>query len=196
MTARAAIYARFSSDLQRDRSIEDQVALCREYAARNGYEIVAVFSDRAITGSSFLLRRGVQAMLQSARAGEFDFVIAESLSRLARDQEDAPAIRKRLDFAGVQIVTTADGVVSPLMHGLRAIIDSQYLDDLKNAVRRGMSGVIRDGRHAGGPLSMATAASQGHPGELEIVPEQAEIIRRIFREYVAPATFHGRLRAV
>ena len=42
MSLRAAIYARFSSDLQRDRSIDDQISLCREYAARQGYEIVAV----------------------------------------------------------------------------------------------------------------------------------------------------------
>ncbi|HEY1748569.1 MAG TPA: recombinase family protein [Xanthobacteraceae bacterium] len=81
MTGRAAIYARFSSDLQRDRSIDDQVALCREYAGRNGYNILSVFSDRAITGSSFQLRRGIQDLLQAARAGDFEFVIAVSLSR-------------------------------------------------------------------------------------------------------------------
>jgi site-specific DNA recombinase len=183
MTGRAAIYARFSSDLQRDRSIEDQVALCREYAVRNGYTVVAVFSDRAITGSSFLLRSGIQDLLRAARAGGFEFVIAESLSRIARDREDAPAIRKRLDFAGVKIVTTADGIVSPLMHGLRTIIDSQYLEDLKAAVRRGMAGVIRDGRHAGGSI-YGYQSVPGKPGELVIIPEHAEIIRRIFREYI------------
>jgi site-specific DNA recombinase len=187
MNSRAAIYARFSSDLQRGRSIDDQVALCREYAARNGYRIVGTFSDRAITGASLLMRSGIQALLQSARAGEFDFVIAESLSRLARDQEDAPAIRKRLEFAGVKIVTTADGVVSPLMHGLRTIIDAQYLDDLKSAVRRGMAGVIRDGRHAGGFIYGYRSVS-GKPGELVTIPHEADIVRRIFREYVAGAT--------
>ncbi len=184
MTGRAAIYARFSSDLQRDRSIDDQVALCREYAVRNGYNIVSVFSDRAITGSSFQLRRGIQDLLQAARGGDFEFVIAELLSRIARDQEDAPAIRKRLDFAGVKIVTTADGVVSPLMHGLRTIIDSQYLDDLKAAVRRGMAGVVRDGRHPGGSI-YGYQSVPGKPGELVIILEQADIIRRIFREYIA-----------
>jgi site-specific DNA recombinase len=176
MTASAAIYARFSSDLQRDRSIDDQIALCQDYAARQGYKIVATFSDRAITGASLLMRPGIQAMLQAARAGDFDFVIAESLSRLARDQEDAPAIRKRLEFAGVKIVTTADGVVSPLMHGLRTIIDAQYLDDLKSAVRRGMAGVIRDGRHAGGSI-YGYRSVPGKPGELEIVPHEAAIVR-------------------
>jgi site-specific DNA recombinase len=187
MTARAAIYARFSSDLQRDRSIDDQIALCQDYAACHSYKIVATFSDRAITGASLLLRPGIQAMLQAARAGEFDFVIAESLSRLARDQEDAPAIRKRLEFAGVKIVTTSDGIVSPLMHGLRTIIDAQYLDDLKSAVRRGMAGVIRDGRHAGGFI-YGYRSVPGKPGKLEIVHHEAEIVRRIFREYVAGAT--------
>ena len=197
MTNRAAVYARFSSDLQRDRSIEDQVALCREYAERTGYEIVAVFEDRAITGASIHRRRGIQAMLQAARAGAFEFVIAELLSRIARDEEDSPAIRKRLEFAGVRIVTTADGVVSPLMHGLRTIIDSQFLVDLKGAIRRGMSGVIRDGRHAGG-LAYGYQTIPGKPGELEIVPDEADVVRRIFREYIAgrvPRAIAARLNA-
>jgi site-specific DNA recombinase len=194
---RAAIYARFSSDLQRDRSIDDQVALCREYAARNGYEIVAIFEDRAVTGASIKLRAGIQQMLQAARTSAFEFVIAESLSRIARDQEDAPAIRKRLGFAGVQLVTPTDGVVTPLMHGLRTIIDSQYLDDLKAAIRRGMMGVVRDGRHPGG-WTYGYCAVPGKPGEPEIVAAQAEIVRRIFREYVAgenPRSIAARLNA-
>jgi site-specific DNA recombinase len=194
---RAAIYARFSSDLQRDRSIDDQVALCREYAARNSYRIVAVFSDRAVTGASMHFRRGIQDLLRAAKGDAFDFVIAESLSRFARDQEDGPAIRKRLEFAGVKMVTTTDGVVSPLLHGLRTIIDSQYLDDLKGAIRRGMAGVVRDGRHAGG-LSYGYRAVVGHPGALEIVPEQAEIVRRIFNEYLegeVPRSIAARLNA-
>lgn len=194
---RAAIYARFSSDLQRDRSIDDQVTLCRDYAARGGYEIVAIFEDRAVTGASIKLRAGIQAMLQAARTNAFEFVIAESLSRIARDQEDAPAIRKRLSFAGVQLVTPTDGVVTPLMHGLRTIIDSQFLDDLKGAIRRGMMGVVRDGRHPGG-WTYGYRAVPGKPGEPEIVAAQAEIVRRIFREYIAgetPRSIAARLNA-
>ena len=84
----------------------------------------------------------------------------------------------------MKIVTIADGIVSPLLHGLRTIIDSQYLDDLKIPVRRGMSGVICDGRHAGGAI-YGYRSVLGKPGELEIVPEQATIIRRIFSDYVS-----------
>ena len=194
---RAAIYARFSSDLQRDRSIDDQVALCREYAGRNGYEIVAIFEDRAITGASIQLRAGIQTMLRAAKTNAFEFVIAELLSRIARDQEDAPAIRKRLEFVGVKLVTPTDGIVSPLMHGLRTIIDSQFLDDLKGAIRRGMKGVVRDGRHPGG-WTYGYRAVPGKPGEPEIVEAQAQIVRRIFAEYVAgetPRAIAARLNA-
>lgn len=181
---RAAIYARFSSDLQRDRSIEDQAAVCRDYAARQGIEIVAVFSDRAMTGSTMHQRAGIKALLAAARTNAFDMVIAESMSRIGRDQEDRAAVRKRLTFCSVQLMTPADGVVAPLVDGIRAVIDSAQLDDMKSAIRRGMRGTISDGRHPGGK-AYGYRAVPGRPGELEIVADQAEIVRRIFSEYVA-----------
>jgi DNA invertase Pin-like site-specific DNA recombinase len=58
-----------------------------------------------------------QGRLRAARTHVSEFIIAESLSRVARDQEDAPAIRKHLTFAGVRLATPTDGVVIPLMHG-------------------------------------------------------------------------------
>lgn len=180
---RAVIYARFSSDLQRDRSIDDQIALCRDYAQRNGYQIVATFEDRAVTGASIHLRPGIQQLLAAAKVGGFEFVIAESLSRIARNEEEGPAIRRRLEFAGVQIVTPSDGVVSPLMHGLRTIIDSQFLVDLKGMIRRGMKGVVRDGRHAGG-RPYGYQAVPGKPGELVVDEAHAAIVRRIFDSFV------------
>jgi site-specific DNA recombinase len=193
---RAAIYARFSTDLQRDRSIDDQVALCREYAERNDYTIVTVFSDRAISGAS-IHRSGLQELLRAAKAAALDFVIAESLSRFARDQEDGHGIRKRLEFAGVKMVTVADGIVSSLLHGLRTTVDSQYIEDLRASVHRGMAGVVRDGRHAGG-RAYGYRPVPGEAGQLRIVTAEAEIVRRIFREYVegrAPREIAARLNA-
>ena len=55
--SRAAIYARFSSDRQRDASIEDQVRLCRERLERDGHSLVQTYVDRAQSGASMLLRR-------------------------------------------------------------------------------------------------------------------------------------------
>ncbi len=55
---RAAIYARFSTDMQRDKSIEDQVDLCRKHAERLNCDVVAVYSDRARSGASLMGRDG------------------------------------------------------------------------------------------------------------------------------------------
>lgn len=63
---RCAIYARFSSALQREASIEDQERLCRERAAREDWQVVEVFADRALSGAS-MLRPGLQALLVAAQ---------------------------------------------------------------------------------------------------------------------------------
>jgi hypothetical protein len=60
---RAAIYARFSSDQQNERSIGDQVALCCEYATRQGYSVARVFEDAAASGASMHGRPGIRALL-------------------------------------------------------------------------------------------------------------------------------------
>lgn len=90
---RAAIYARFSTDLQDDRSIEDQIAICREYAGRHDLVVVETYEDRAASGASVVNREGVHRLLAAAKAGMFDVVIAELMSRVGRDQEDRAAIR-------------------------------------------------------------------------------------------------------
>ena len=57
MTQRAALYARFSSDLQKDRSIDDQLALCRVHAQRESLKVVATFADRAKSGATLFDRQ-------------------------------------------------------------------------------------------------------------------------------------------
>jgi site-specific DNA recombinase len=65
---RAVIYARFSSDKQSDRSIEDQVDLCRGFCEREGLRVVGVYDDRAITGASTLNRAGWLKLMRDANA--------------------------------------------------------------------------------------------------------------------------------
>ena len=100
---RTAIYARFSTELQHERSIEDQFALCRAYAAKNGLEVAAVYDDRARSGASILGRDGLMRMMDAARDGAFDVILVEALDRLSRDQEDLAGIWKRLNFLGIEL---------------------------------------------------------------------------------------------
>ena len=100
MTHRAVLYARFSSDLQRDASIEDQLRSCRDYAARKGFEVTEEYSDRAVSGAS-LVRTGIQELLEDTRGGGIDLVISEALDRLSRNQADIASLFEQLRFHGV-----------------------------------------------------------------------------------------------
>ena len=95
--SRAVIYARFSSDLQRASSIDDQIRICRERLERDGCELAAVYQDKAMSGAS-LLRPGIQQLLNDGGRRQFDVVYAEALDRISRDQEDVAAVFKRLQF--------------------------------------------------------------------------------------------------
>jgi site-specific DNA recombinase len=82
----AAIYARFSSDMQKDRSIDDQHALCASYAAREGLRVIARFEDRAKSGASLFDRDGLLDLRNAAKRREFDVVIVVSGSGCSRAQ--------------------------------------------------------------------------------------------------------------
>ncbi len=82
---RTVIYARFSSDNQNPRSTADQIAVCRQRAEQEGWPIVAVFEDAAITGASNEDQRpGLNAMMRLVEAGGIDQVLAESTDRISR----------------------------------------------------------------------------------------------------------------
>lgn len=184
---RTAIYARFSTELQNDRSIEDQIHLCQAHAARSGLAVTATYCDRARSGASIHGRDGLMDMLHAARSGRFDIILVESLDRLSRDQEDLAGIWKRLTFGGVELRAVHEGTADQVQIGVRGLLGSLYLADLAHKVRRGMDGVVRDGRSAGG-LAYGYRPVPGKPGELEIVESEAEVVRRIFAEYVGGRT--------
>ncbi|OUL64687.1 resolvase, partial [Acetobacter senegalensis] len=132
---KVALYARYSSDNQRDASIEDQLRLCREYAARQDWNVVDSYSDRAVSGAS-LLRPGIQELMQDAQRGKFSIILAEAMDRLSRDQEDIAGLFKRMKFAGVRIITLSEGDVTQLHVGLKGTMNALFLQDLADKTRR------------------------------------------------------------
>jgi site-specific DNA recombinase len=183
----AAIYARFSTELQNEKSTEDQIALCRTYAARHQLNIVATFEDKARSGASVFGRDGLMQLMDAARQNLFTVVIVEALDRLSRDMEDLAGIHKRLSFQGIEIQAVHDGTADSILIGIRGLVGQMQREDGAKKVRRGMAGVVRDGRHAGG-RAYGYRAVPGKPGELEIVEDEAAIVRRIFAAYGAGRT--------
>jgi DNA invertase Pin-like site-specific DNA recombinase len=186
---KVALYARYSSENQRDASIADQLRVCRAYAERQGWSICEEYTDHAVSGAT-LLRAGFQALMRDALNRRFDVVLAESLDRFSRDQEDTAGLFKRLTFAGVNIVTIAEGDITHLHIGFKGTMNAVFLKDLAEKTHRGLRGRVEDGKSAGGlcygyrvvkTLNGATLTT----GEREVVPEEAQVIERIFREFVA-----------
>ena len=140
-TKTAVIYARFSCSKQREASIDDQLRVCREWCAREGYAIVAEYCDRAISGRTDD-RPQFQAMI--ANAGESDIVLVYMMDRFSRSEFDAPIYKRELSARGVKLVSameqipdSPEGIIyEKLLEGLAAC------ESMKTSVRtrRGMEG--------------------------------------------------------
>jgi DNA invertase Pin-like site-specific DNA recombinase len=187
---RAVVYARYSSDQQREVSIEDQIRKCRQRIEREGWSLAQTYTDAAVSGAS-RLRPGYQKLLADARDHRFDVVVAEALDRLSRDQEDVAALFKTLAFHGITILTLAEGEISELHVGLKGTMNALFLKDLALKTHRGLEGRVRQGRSAGGRAYgydlVRELDARGEPirGGRNINPVEAEVVRRIFREFAA-----------
>ena len=187
--ARIALYARYSSDMQSTSSIDDQFRICRDQAAREKWKVAGTYKDAAISGASVTLRPGIQALLQDATAGKFEIVLAEALDRVSRDQADVAILFKHLKFAGVKIVTLAEGEISELHVGLKGTMNALFLKDLAAKTHRGLRGRVEKGKAGGGLCYgydvVKRLDGNGEPirGERKINEAEATIVRRIFREF-------------
>jgi site-specific DNA recombinase len=186
---RAVIYARYSSDLQSEASIDDQIRLCRERVEQENGTVVEIYADHALSGGSVRNRPSMQALLNQAKGGKFDCVVAEALDRISRDQEDIAAIYKRLRHCDIRLITLAEGEISELHVGLKGTMNALFLKDLALKIRRGQRGRIEAGRIPGGSsygyriIRQLLADGTVSTGEREIDLAQAAIVRRIFEEY-------------
>ncbi len=187
---KVALYARYSSEHQRDASIEDQLRICRQRAERENWTIVDSYTDRAISGAS-LLRPGIQELIQDAQRGRFEMIVAEAMDRLSRDQEDIAGLFKRMSFAGVKLFTLSEGEVGQLHIGLKGTMNALFLKDLADKTRRGQRGRIEGGKSGGGLCYgydvIRAIGADGQPvtGERKINAAEADVVRRIFVEYAA-----------
>lgn len=184
---RVAAYARYSTDMQREASLEDQLRNCRNYCQRQGWPDPTVYTDAGISGARND-RPNYQRLL--ADAHRYDVILVDDLSRLSRDSIASAQAVKRLKFAGVRLIGVSDGVdTARKSHkadvGLRGLMSELYLDDLAEKTHRGLTGRALSGASAGGlPYGYRVAGV----GQRAIDEDQAAIVRRIYAEYLAGAS--------
>ena len=127
MPKNAIIYARYSTDLQNEETIDAQISACHDYAERQGWIVEQVFSDKAVTGTSFKSRPGIQNLLRRVKQGGVDIVLCTATDRLSRDSEHSHHIYKTLTHHRIELHTSQSGKVNSLEFGLRATIAQDFI---------------------------------------------------------------------
>ena len=183
----AFCYYRYSSDAQRDESIEQQRQAAHEYPKTHGFIIPpdCEFEDRGITGTT-ADRPGLQHMLYEAKHKRPSYLILWKLDRLSREIHDSFFIDAQLQDSGVQIVTVGEPL--PEDNHMRYVIQALYASMAHNFIVNHRSNVLR-GLNYNAERAMYNGIKilgyTGKPNEkYEIDPETAPIVRKIFTDYV------------
>ena len=108
-TMRAVIYARYSSDNQREESIEGQIRECTEFAKRNNYTVLYHYIDRALSARN-AERPEFQHMIIDSERGLFDIVLVWKLDRFSRDRYDSALYKHILKTHGVKVVSATESI--------------------------------------------------------------------------------------
>jgi site-specific DNA recombinase len=176
---RAALYGRFSTDLQNASSAADQLRLCRRYAEAKGYAVVLEAADEAKTSASLLNRPGLDTI--RSRLGDFDVLVVEALDRLSRDMGDLGTLHRELTFAGVSIETTGEGRADEMRVGIHGLMGQIWMTGHKAKVKRGVMAALERGGNPGGKCFGYKSTPQGQVIDLG----EAKVIRRIFEAYAS-----------
>lgn len=184
----AAIYARYSSDLQRSESIDAQIRACRYYAQRFDLDVVAVYSDAAKSGRTVAGRDQFSSMMDAAQAGRFEVLLVHKLSRFSRSGTDTLNNKAKLERAGVELVSVTERLDNTpegrLMLYVITGMNEFYSANLAAETRKGLRENAFNGRHTGGlpPLGYDVDPTTK---QLVINPEEAKAVRTIFSMYQA-----------
>lgn len=178
---KAVIYARYSSDNQRDASIDQQVKACRKFAETSGLEVIHVYEDRALTGRTDK-RPAFLQMIKDSSKHRFQFVIVYTLDRFSRNKYDSVMHKHTLKENGVCVLSAmehiTDDPTGALMESILEGFAEYYSRELSQKINRGLSDNAEKGIVNG---SVPLGFRRGKDGYPEIVEEEAEIVREIFR---------------
>lgn len=188
----AVIYARFSSDRQREESIEGQIRECMAYAETNGIVVVDTYIDRAKSASKDTDKRDdFLRMIRDSSKKIFDIVLVWKLDRFARSRYDSAHYKNLLRKNGVKVVSAtehiADGPEGIILESMLEGMAEYYSAELSEKIHRGQKENALKGKNNGGtvPLGYSLNSKTQH---LEVNPMTAPIVQELFRRYAAGET--------
>jgi DNA invertase Pin-like site-specific DNA recombinase len=193
--------------LQRETSIDDQVAVATRYAQAQGWTLLSdhIYTDAAISGAS-LDRPGIHALRATAarRPVPFDVLLVDDSSRISRDLADAVRLLQELKFNGVRVLYLSQHIDSndeqaDTLIAVHGIVDSLYLREMAKKTKRGLVGQLERGFATGSrtygyrtipvPDPSGKNDSRGNPAllgkRIEIHQDEARVIVQIFEWYAS-----------
>ena len=185
----AVIYARFSSDNQREESIEGQLRECKAFAEKNGYLIVGTYIDRAYSART-ADRPDFQNMIKDSANKTFDYVIVWKLDRFSRDRIDSAMYKSVLKKNKVKVVSATENITDDptgiLMEAVLEGMSEYYSADLSEKVIRGLTENALKCKFNGGtiPIGYKVNGSQ----YFEVDPLTAPAVVEAFESYANGAT--------
>lgn len=191
------IYARYSSDRQTEQSIEGQLRVCYEFAARNDLNIVHEYIDRAMTGTNDNRKDFQQMLSDSEHTKEWEICLVYALDRFGRNSIEQAINKYKLQKTG-KIVISATQKTSRNIDGSQnldgIILENMYVGmaeyysaELSQKVKRGMNESRIKGNFTGGylPFGYYKTGDRKTGVKVHVDENQAAVVRRLFEEFAA-----------
>ena len=183
-TMNGVIYARYSSDNQREESIEGQIRECTEFAERQGITMVGSYIDRALSAKTDD-RPDFQRMIKDSAKRLFDVVIVWKLDRFARNRYDSAYYKAALKRNGIRVVSAKENISDRpegiLLESMLEGYAEFYSAELSEKVMRGLKENALKGRYNGGGMPIGYYAdSEQH---FQIEPSEADVVKEVFSRY-------------
>ena len=188
----AVIYARYSSDNQREESIEGQIRECTAYAEKNGITVVKHYIDRAYSAKT-ANRPEFQRMVKDSERRLFDMVLVWKLDRFARDRYDAAHYKHILQRNHVKLVSAtepiSDSPAGIMMESMLTGMAEYYSAELSEKVVRGMTENVLKRKYNGGTVPIGYVIDENR--FFQIDPLKAPFVVEAFKRYTEGATMKG-----
>ena len=185
----AVIYARYSSDNQREESIEGQIRECTAYAEKNGITVVKHYIDRALSAKTDN-RPDFQQMIKDSEKRLFDIVLVWKLDRFARNRYDSAHYEYQLERNHVKLVSAtepiSDSPAGIMVKSMLTGMAEYYSAELSEKVVRGMTENVLKGKYNGGTIPIGFKVDEEK--FFQIDPLKAPFVVEAFRRYNEGAT--------
>ena len=193
---RAAIYLRLSKE-DKQESIENQRALLRKYANDHGFSVVKEYTDEAISGLTDT-RPGFAKMMEDARKGHFDVILAKNQSRFSRNfLHIEQYLHRELPHLNIRFIGVTDGVDTGKINNIAvrrsekktrqiyALVNEWYCQEISENVREILHQKVLSGEFIGSSAPFGYQKSPENPHKLILKEPEASIVRELFEAYAA-----------